>query len=215
MTVIYSNESISVKRLTNLGPLANNAYIISPLEHNLPVTIIDAPEGSEAVVEELKGRDVERIITTHSHADHWNGFGELRKYTDAPVFASAKETNLNEQYNIQKLHHNDIIEIGNTTAEIIHTPGHTPGSICINIGSILFSGDTLFPGGPGRTRSNDLLKEEISSITNKLYQLPDSTLILPGHGSDTTLAISKEEYAIFASKSHDPNLHGDVSWLES
>ncbi|MCH2523598.1 MAG: MBL fold metallo-hydrolase [Dehalococcoidia bacterium] len=177
--------------------------------------MIDAPEGSEAVVQALEGRDVDRIVVTHSHADHWNGFDELRKYTDSPVFASEKETNLNEQYDIQALIDGEIFKIGDATAKIIHTPGHTPGSICIHIGSALLTGDTLFPGGPGRTRSADLLNEEINSITNKLYKLPDETLVLPGHGNDTTIALSKEEYAIFASKTHDPDLHGDVAWLES
>ena len=213
--IIYSYKLIEIKLLNNLGPLANNAYIISSSDSNLPVTIIDAPEGSEAVVQALEGRDVDRIVVTHSHADHWNGFDELRKYTDSPVFASEKETNLNEQYDIQALIDGEIFKIGDATAKIIHTPGHTPGSICIHIGSALLTGDTLFPGGPGRTRSADLLNEEINSITNKLYKLPDETLVLPGHGNDTTIALSKEEYAIFASKTHDPDLHGDVAWLES
>ena len=213
--IIYSNELIEIKLLTKLGPLENNAYIIRPTDLNLPVTIIDAPEGSEAVVQALEGRNVERIVVTHSHADHWNGFDELRKYTDAPVFASEKETNLNTQYNIQTLHDGESFRIGNTTAQVIHTPGHTPGSICLHIGNALLTGDTLFPGGPGKTRSPDLLNEVIDSITTKLHTLPDTTLILPGHGNDSTIAISKEEYAVFASKNHDTNLYGDVAWLES
>lgn len=213
--IIYSNELIEIKLLSNLGPLANNAYIISPPDASSPVTIIDAPEGSESVVEALEGRAVERIVITHSHADHWNGFDILRKYTNAPVFSSEKETNLNEQYNIQKLHDNETFNINNATAKIIHTPGHTPGSICIHIGDALLTGDTLFPGGPGRTRSADLLNEEINSITSKLYILPNHTLVLPGHGNDTTIAVSKEEYAVFAAAKHDPDLHGDVAWLES
>ena len=132
--IIYSDKLIEIKLLNNLGPLANNAYIISSSDSNLPVTIIDAPEGSEAVVQALEGRDVDRIVVTHSHADHWNGFDELRKYTDSPVFASEKETNLNEQYDIQALIDGEIFKIGDATAKIIHTPGHTPGSICIHIG---------------------------------------------------------------------------------
>ena len=110
---------------------------------------------------------------------------------------------------------NETFNINNATAKIIPTPGHTPGSICIYIGDALLTGDTLFPGGPGRTRSADLLNEEINSITSKLYILPNHTLVLPGHGNDTTIAVSKEEYAVFAAAKHDPDLHGDVAWLES
>ena len=98
---------------------------------------------------------------------------------------------------------------------VIHTPGHTPGSICLLLGDALFTGDTLFPGGPGASRSNLALQEEITSITSRLYPLPAKTLVLPGHGPGTTIGESKHEYEIFKAKKHDPDLHGNVLWLES
>jgi glyoxylase-like metal-dependent hydrolase (beta-lactamase superfamily II) len=99
--------------------------------------------------------------------------------------------------------------------QVIHTPGHTPGSICLLAGRALISGDTLFPGGPGYSRSNEALLQEIESITTRLYALPDDTLVLPGHGEPTTIGASRAEYEVFAAREHPADLRGDVLWLES
>ena len=96
-----------------------------------------------------------------------------------------------------------------------HTPGHTPGSISLVVGGAVFTGDTLFPGGPGHSRSNEALQQEIASITSKLHTLPDATVVLPGHGDRTTIGESKAEYEVFASKEHPADLHGDVLWMEN
>ena len=79
----------------------------------------------------------------------------------------------------------------------------------------MFTGDTLFPGGPGATGSHELLQQAIASITSRLYTLPPETLVLPGHGAGTTIGESIAEYEVFASREHDPDLHGDVLWLET
>jgi glyoxylase-like metal-dependent hydrolase (beta-lactamase superfamily II) len=109
----------------------------------------------------------------------------------------------------------DTIMVGTITLKVIHTPGHTPGSVCYLVGTHLFSGDTLFPGGPGRSDSPQDFQQIIKNITKKIYVLPDDTFLLPGHGQDSTLGISKEEYSIFVQKSHTSDLSGDVLWLES
>jgi glyoxylase-like metal-dependent hydrolase (beta-lactamase superfamily II) len=83
------------------------------------------------------------------------------------------------------------------------------------VGKQLISGDTIFPGGPGKTKSSADLKRIIESITSKIFILPDDTEIYPGHGDSTVLRKEKEEFAIFSSRSHDPNLFGDVLWLSS
>ncbi|MBE0611284.1 MAG: hypothetical protein IH609_18020, partial [Dehalococcoidia bacterium] len=93
--------------------------------------------------------------------------------------------------------------------------GHTPGSTTFVCGKSAFVGDTLFPGGPGRSKDNAALQQEIQSITTRLYDLPDDTTIYPGHGAITTIGESKAEYAVFAAKKHAPDLCGDVNWLES
>jgi glyoxylase-like metal-dependent hydrolase (beta-lactamase superfamily II) len=109
----------------------------------------------------------------------------------------------------------DSFKLGNLRVDVIHTSGHTPGSLCFKIGKYLFVGDTIFPGGPGHTDSPEDFHEILASITGKIFQLPGDTLILPGHGDGTTVAKAGEEYAVFASRSHPHNLCGDVLWLSA
>jgi glyoxylase-like metal-dependent hydrolase (beta-lactamase superfamily II) len=107
------------------------------------------------------------------------------------------------------------MSFGRISLKVLHTPGHTPGSLCFLVGKQLISGDTIFPGGPGKTKSSADLKRIIESITSRIFVLPDDTAIYPGHGDSTLLRKEKEEFAIFSSRSHDPNLFGDVLWLSS
>lgn len=214
MPQIYVDDTVTIEKLPNLGSYGNNAYILHPTNGG-PVTIIDAPEGSEAIVETLGHTPVQRIVVTHHHFDHWAGFDTLRALTQAPVYAGDQETNLEPTRNIQPLAHGSTFTVGTAQVRVIHTPGHTIGSICLHIGNALLTGDTLFPGGPGRTGSNANLLQEIKSITTRLYLLPDHTTVLPGHGDNTTIGQSKAEHATYAAKDHPADLQGDVLWLES
>ena len=108
-----------------------------------------------------------------------------------------------------------IIHIGKIQIECLYTPGHTPGGMCFKIGKYLLAGDTIFPGGPGRTVGPSEFQQIVKSITEKIFLLPDNTQIYPGHGGPTVLKKEKEEYAIFSSRTHDPDLCGDVTWLNS
>ena len=213
--VVYSDEQMTIECLPALGRLANNAYILRPARPDTGVTIVDAPEGAEAIVEALDGAPVERIVVTHHHFDHWQGFDVLRAHTDAPVYAGEHEVRLEEREGVQRLADGDVFYVGDADVQVLHTPGHTPGSICLFTAGAVLTGDTLFPGGPGRTSSNEDLQQIIESITTTLHTLPENTIVLPGHGDSTTIGQSIEEYRVFASKEHDPDLHGDVLWLES
>jgi glyoxylase-like metal-dependent hydrolase (beta-lactamase superfamily II) len=214
MARVYEDEHVLIEMLGPLGPYENNAYIVRPVDGG-PVVVVDAPEGSEETVRALGDAEVSHIVVTHSHADHWNGFEALRARTIAPVYSSEDETGLDPSRHVLPLSDGAEVRVGRTTMRIIHTPGHTPGSICLLVGGALLTGDTLFPGGPGHSRSPEALREEIESITSKLYVLPDDTMVLPGHGGGTTIGASKAEYEQFASRPHPDDLHGDVLWLES
>jgi hydroxyacylglutathione hydrolase len=107
----------------------------------------------------------------------------------------------------------DLLTLGKLKVEVLYTPGHTPGSLCFKIGRYLFAGDTIFPGGPGHSDTPDDFREIITSITGKIFNLPDNTLILSGHGDATTVKRAREEYAAFASRPHNADLFGDVLWL--
>lgn len=214
MTRVYEDEHVAIEMFGPLGPYQNNAYIVRPNDGG-PIVIVDAPAASEEVVLAAGHAEVSHIIVTHSHFDHWAGFDVLRAHTAAPVYASGEETNLEPSRNVEPLADGAEVPVGGTALRVIHTPGHTPGSICLLVGGALFTGDTLFPGGPGHSRSPEDLLQEIGSITSRLLVLPDETLVLPGHGATTTIAVSKQEYAIFAAKEREPGLYGDVLWTQS
>ena len=214
MEHVYGDGHYLVEVVPNLGTYGNNAYILSGPDRHA-VTLIDAPEGAEAILAAIGRRTIERIIVTHAHFDHWLGFDVLRAATDAPVYAGTHETDLDASRSILPLAHDVDVNIGGMHAQVLHTPGHTPGSICLRFGEVVISGDTLFLGGPGRTRDHNALQQVIASITTHLYVMPPDTIVLPGHGEPTTIGRSAEEYAVFAAKPHSPLLHGDVLWLES
>ena len=216
MPQVYADDKITIELLPALGPLANNSYILRATAGD-EIAVVDVPEGFEAVLEAL-GDDVERVthvLVTHSHFDHWGGYDVMRTRISAPVYAGAEETDLDGSRDVQPLAAGAEVTIGGAAVTVLHTPGHTPGSISLLTGGAVLTGDTLFPGGPGRSRSNEALQQEIVSITSQLYPLPDGTLVLPGHGDATTIGESKAQYAVFAGKDHPAELSGDVSWLDS
>lgn len=213
-TEVTRDGNLLLIKIARLGPQSNNAYIVADSNTNDAI-VVDAPAESELVVAAAKGLKVRRIVVTHRHPDHWAGIEALLAGIQAPVFTHEADRQRYETYVNGTLEHDDEVEAGTLKLRIIHTPGHSAGSICLNLGEHLMAGDTLFPGGPGRTFRAEDLKEEIDSIVNRLYVLPGSTHVYPGHGLNTTIEASKAEYAVFAARPHDPGLHGDVSWLNS
>jgi len=209
--VVRDGRLLLVK-LGPLGAVSNNAYVVADSETNDAI-LVDAPEGSEVLAPAAKGLNVRRAIITHRHRDHWAGIDDLLKDFSVPVYCHDADKEPYERYVDGTLADGDEVEVGSLRLRVIHTPGHTPGSICLQVGEHLLSGDTLFPGGPGRTRSNEDLRQEIESIVSGLYTLPPEVEVYPGHGGNTTIARSKAEYEVFASKPLDPELSGDVLWL--
>ena len=212
MPLFYDKEVKIFK--TPCGPYDNNAYLIVCPQTNESI-IIDAPMEPGELLEEAKGTRVKAILITHNHQDHLAGLKEIIDVTGAQVQAHSQDADALSISPSALVKDDDTITAGTITLKVIHTPGHTSGSVCYVVGSHLFSGDTLFPGGPGRSSSPEALQQTIKSITEKLYVLPDDTFLLPGHGQDSTLGISKEEYRVFAQRSHPEDLSGDVLWLAS
>ncbi len=195
-----------------LGPFANNAYVIADSETGDAI-VVDAPQESEKVLPVVAGLEVGRIVVTHRHGDHWGGIDALKSRLAAPVCCHAEDV-ANRQVD-ETLADGAELVAGAVRVRVLFTPGHTPGSICLLVGNHLLSGDTLFPGGPGRTMKPEDLLLEIESIKARLFTLPEATQVHPGHGDDTTIADARREHAVFAAKQHAADLCGDVTWLGS
>jgi hydroxyacylglutathione hydrolase len=188
------------------GAFQVNSYLVL----NKKEAIIIDPFHSKEFLEEIKDYKVTHIILTHGHIDHILAVNELKEKTKAKIAIHKDDLELlnNENENLSKefdfklknikpdiiLEDNQLLNFEDRDIEIIHTPGHTQGSICLLIKNILFSGDTLFKESIGRT---DLpggdLDQEINSIKQRLLTLPNETMVLPGHGERTTIKHEKED----------------------
>jgi len=213
MVDVACDETLRIARL-ELGPYGANCYVIVCRVTGDSI-IVDAPAEPRQILKALENTSPRYIVITHSHRDHIGALRELKDELGVPIamhpldskdLAAIPEVNLGE---------GDHLEFGQLRFKVLHTPGHTPGSICLLSGRYLISGDTIFPGGPGKTQTPAGFAQLVESILKKIFVLPDDTEVFPGHGTGTVLAREKREYAIFASKPHDPDLCGDVLWLSS
>jgi glyoxylase-like metal-dependent hydrolase (beta-lactamase superfamily II) len=176
---------------------------------------VDVPAEASKILKALKETNPKYILITHNHMDHLGALTEIKSKLRIPIGAhrlDAKGLPLRPEILLED---GEKVPCGKTSLKVLHTPGHTPGSLCFLFENRLIAGDTIFPGGPGKTRSPTDLKQIIKSITSKIFVLPDDTAIYPGHGDSTLLGKEKEEFSVFSSRRHDPNLFGDVLWLSS
>ncbi len=213
MTIIAKDDKLQIDNL-QLGPFGTNAYILTCRQTGDSV-LVDAPAEANVIMEKLKGTKPGYILMTHNHMDHIGALSELKaklKITLAAHAADAKSLPVPPD---RLLNDGDTVAFGNIVLEVRHTPGHTAGSLCFRVGNYLLSGDTLFPGGPGKTRSPADLRQIIESITGKLFTMDDDTQVYPGHGNPTSLKKEKDEFAVFSSRPHNPDLCGDILWLSA
>lgn len=211
---VFEDGRLQLIKVGPLGPYANNAYVVADRDAAEAV-IVDMPVESSQTLEAIGDLRVVAVLLTHTHPDHWPDYDLVKGATDAPVFCHPAEVMMPAEKIDRPLADGDRLAVGRLSLQVIHTPGHTPGSCCFLVGRHLIAGDTLFPGGPGHSESPQELQQNIASITERLYTLPGDTLVLPGHGDNTTIEQSRQEYAVFASRPHPPDLHGDVLWESS
>jgi glyoxylase-like metal-dependent hydrolase (beta-lactamase superfamily II) len=174
-----------------VGGMGNNCYIlIDPASQE--ALIIDAAWEPERILKEVEGLKVGRILTTHGHHDHHDALDPVRQNLGVPGGIGAGDADMLKTPPDFTIADGEAFRFGSQQVRSIHTPGHTPGSTCFLIGKHLFTGDTLFPGGPGNTRKDpQRFAEIIASIRSRLFTLPEDTVVYPGHGADTTIGTEK------------------------
>ena len=213
MAEITQDDVIRIIRL-ELGPFGTNAYILI-CQVTGDSMIVDAPGEPGRIMGKLNVTNPKYIVLTHSHIDHIGALDELKARLKIPVAIHPLDAGGLPFSPDIKLRDGNYLDVGQLKVRILHTPGHTQGSICFLVGKYLISGDTIFPGGPGKTGTSASFKQIVDSIVTKIFILPDDTEVYPGHGMPTILSKEKKQFAIFNSRTHDPDLHGDVLWLSS
>ena len=213
MTIVEKENNIQIERLET-APFGTNAYIIICRATGESV-LIDAPGDAARIAARLKKSNPKYILITHSHMDHTGALNELKSRLNVPIAAHSLDANRLPSPPEILLNHGDIVTFGNVELKVVHTPGHTPGSSCFLTGKYLISGDTIFTAGPGKTNTPADFKRIIESLKEKIFVLPDDVQVYPGHGDPTVLKKEKDEFAIFSSRAHAPNLCGDILWLSS
>lgn len=204
---------MEIKQLSGLGVCATNCYIVISEKGN--AVLIDAPEGKEEILSAIGDAKLKKIILTHGHFDHIYSAGEIAKETGAEVYIHEKDLNklsdgkqnlsmtfgLGVTSNFEKVEkaisvmESDFIELDELSFEILHTPGHTSGSICIVLEDNIFTGDTLFRESRGRTDLYDADHTDMAMSLRKLRVFKgkyDDYKIYAGHGLNTTLNDERE-----------------------
>lgn len=172
-----------------VGGLESNCYIIESERKGI---IIDPGDEADRIVDATRGLEIKIILATHRHFDHVNALQRVKKATKAR--AAIHPLDWVAGFDM-KLNDGQRVEFGEEVLSVIHTPGHTPGGCCFLVGKYLFSGDTLFPNGPGNTSFPGGDEQAIMrSIREKLMPLPDDTVVYPGHGAATTIGKERELY---------------------
>ena len=213
MRDVVKDNNVRITKL-ELGPFGTNAYVVRCQASGESI-LVDAPGDADKILAQLADTSPRYILVTHNHLDHIGALDELKSRLKIPVAVHPLDATRLPVHTDIELHDSDIVEVGRLKLKVLHTPGHTPGSVCFLLGKYLISGDTIFPGGPGKTTTPADFEQIVKSIETKIFVLPDDTEVYPGHGDSTVLGKEKKEFAIFASRPHTPGLCGDVLWLSS
>jgi glyoxylase-like metal-dependent hydrolase (beta-lactamase superfamily II) len=177
-----------------VGPLNNNAYLLRDNTTGQAL-LIDAAAEPARLLELIGPAPVEKIVTTHQHADHWGALAEVKAATGAVTVAHPLDAPGIPVTSDELVDDACTVHFGQVDLQAIHLVGHTPGSIALLLRASdrphLFTGDCLFPGGPGRTTRPQDFNSLMTGLETKVFTLPDDTWIYPGHGNDSTLGAER------------------------
>jgi glyoxylase-like metal-dependent hydrolase (beta-lactamase superfamily II) len=194
------SPTVSLTKVS-VGPGDNNSYLLEAADALL---LIDAADDHETLQAVLDGRRLDAVVTTHRHADHWQALAALERSADRLVAGRPDADAIATGAGVvtpDGLWDGDRVDLGGESLEVIGLVGHTPGSIALAYtgpdGPVhLFTGDSLFPGGPGRTRNPADFASLMDDLERKVFgAYPDDTVVHPGHGDDTTLGTERPHLA--------------------
>jgi glyoxylase-like metal-dependent hydrolase (beta-lactamase superfamily II) len=181
-----------------VGSMNNNAYLLRCTATG-ELALIDAANEADTLLALISDVPLATIITTHQHRDHWGALKEVQQVTGATTVAHPQDAGPLPIPVSQPVRHGDSVAVGDARLSVIHLRGHTPGSIALRYDDgaepHLFTGDSLFPGGPGNTQKDpERFGQLMTDLEDRVFgELPDVTWVYPGHGSDTTLGTERPQ----------------------
>ena len=187
-TLHWSNADLEIHKVV-VGPYENNVFVVRCLATR-EALLIDAANEHERLLELCRALNVRRVLETHGHWDHIQAIPAMREAGYEVAVTRADAPRLADVGYDVFLDDKEVVEVGRLRLHAIHNPGHTEGSISFKVegAPLLFTGDTLFPGGPGNTKlEGGDFDTIIHSLDTKLFTFTDDTIVLPGHGLDTTI----------------------------
>jgi len=184
----------------------NNVWLVGD---GAEVIVVDAAHEADTILDAVGDRTLVAVVCTHAHNDHINAVAEIVAATGAPVYLHPDDRMLwdvvNPTLEPRPMADGDVISVAGADLHVLHTPGHSPGGVCLwspDLGVVL-SGDTLFHGGPGATgRSFSHFPTILDSIRERLLSLPSATRVLTGHGDETTIGAEASAYDEWVARGH-------------
>ncbi len=183
-----------------VGPMDNNAYLLR-CQRTDEQLLVDAAAEPDRLLSMIGSDGLVRVVTTHRHRDHWGALAAVVDVTGAETVAGADDADEIPVPTGRRVHHGDTVMVGECPLEVIHLVGHTPGSIALLYDDPagtphLFTGDSLFPGGVGKTWSEKDFATLVEEVSTKVFdRLPDETWFYPGHGDDSDLGRERPHLA--------------------
>jgi glyoxylase-like metal-dependent hydrolase (beta-lactamase superfamily II) len=191
--IVFEGDGFAVSRVV-VGPLDNNVYLIEDTVSG-DALLIDAADDADSILAFVGATNVVGVFTTHGHDDHHQAVPAVPIAVEAPFMLHPLDQPIAGK-DADVAIATGTLPIGDTVATIAHTPGHTPGSVCLSLPGVVFTGDTLFPGGPGATRfGHSSFTTIVASLEHELFSLPDETVVFPGHGASTTIGAERPQLA--------------------
>jgi glyoxylase-like metal-dependent hydrolase (beta-lactamase superfamily II) len=184
----------------SVSEMDNNVYVLRSRETGEQL-LIDAADDAPTLLQVVGDTGLRTVVTTHQHWDHHRALAAVVDATGAETVAGTEDADHLPVPVVRRVSDGDVVTVGDSRLEVIHLVGHTPGSIALLYDDPdgtphLFTGDSLFPGGPGRTTSPGDFEQLISDLETKVFdRLPDETWVYPGHGNDTTLGVERPHLA--------------------
>lgn len=208
-----SDHPLDLRMLT-VGQWQENCYLLVDPGTN-EALLIDPGDEAGHILEWIAGAAVRLILLTHAHRDHVGALAEVRPALGVPVGLHPDDGPLAAKSEVTAdfaLNDGDVVRLGAHQIRVAHTPGHTPGSICLRFDTRALVGDAIFPGGPGHTSTPEELNRSLASLQRAVFTWPDETTLYPGHGRPTTVGGERAGFEVFLARPRPADLCGDVSW---